>query len=143
MMFDDEGGLTQDRFLMFIKANREASKTLPMDEITFLVLEGIHRICSVMGVELDKLVHNLDATEMDSVIQYRAGQDLVRAVSTMGDSMIMMMESIAYIKENHPNFKEAVENYRNMIDEKIKEQEDDLVKDFLDSIPDGVDENFI
>jgi hypothetical protein len=142
-MFDDESGLTQDRLLMFIKANKEASKTLPMDQITFLVLEGIYRICSIMGVELDKLVHNLDANEMESIIQYRAGQDLVRAVSTMGDSMVMMMESIAYVKENNPNFGESVEKYRNTIDEKIKKQEDDLVKDFLESIPDGIDEDFI
>lgn len=139
--FDEDaqiGPLSQEQFMMFMKANSEEAKKMPLEKTSAVVSEGIYRLCMALGEEIDSFIMNVDPDEMSKVAKTKPGSDMIRLLSIFGDSIIMIIESVNHLKDNFEEFDQYVKEFRKNVNDRIKEQEENLIKDFVDSIPDAI-----
>ena len=140
--FDDEsdpsiGPLSQEQFMMFIKANSEEAKTMSMEKTSAVVSEGIYRLCMAVGEEIDRFIMSVDPEQMAELAKTKAGSDMMRLVSVFGDSIVMIIESINHLKDNFEEFDELVKEFRTNVKQRLHEQEENLIRELVDSIPDS------
>lgn len=139
--FDEDaqiGPLSQEQFMMFMKANSEEAKKMPLEKTSAVVSEGIYRLCMALGEEIDSFIMNVDPDEMSKIAKTKPGSDMIRLLSIFGDSIIMIIESVNHLKDNFEEFDQYVKEFRKNVNDRIKEQEENLIKDFVDSIPDAI-----
>jgi hypothetical protein len=131
------GPLSQEQFMMFIKANSEEAKNMSMDKTSAVVAEGIYRLCMTVGEEIDSFIMNVDAEEMSDLAKTKPGSEMMRLITIFGDSIVMIIESINHLKDNFDEFDKYVKEFRTNVKQRLHEQEESLIKDFVDSIPDS------
>ena len=132
------GPLSQEQFMMFMKANSDEAKEMSMEKTSAVVSEGIYRLCMALGEEIDSFIMNVDPDEMSSIAKTKPGSDMIRLVSIFGDSIVMIIESVNHLKDNFEEFDQYVKEFRKNVTDRLKEQEENLIKDFVDSIPDAI-----
>jgi len=131
------GPLSQEQFMMFMKANSEEAKNMSMDKTSAVVAEGIYRLCMTVGEEIDSFIMNVDAEEMSDLAKTKPGSEMMRLITIFGDSIVMIIESINHLKDNFDEFDKYVKEFRTNVKQRLHEQEESLIKDFVDSIPDS------
>lgn len=139
--FDEDaqvGPLSQEQFMMFMKANSDEAKQMSMEKTSAVVSEGIYRLCMALGEEIDSFIMNVDPDEMSNIAKTKPGSDMIRLLSIFGDSIVMIIESVNHLKDNFEEFDQYVKEFRKNVTDRLKEQEENLIKDFVDSIPDAI-----
>ena len=139
--FDEDaqvGPLSQEQFMMFMKANSDEAKEMSMEKTSAVVSEGIYRLCMALGEEIDSFIMNVDPDEMSNIAKTKPGSDMIRLLSIFGDSIVMIIESVNHLKDNFEEFDQYVKEFRKNVTDRLKEQEENLIKDFVDSIPDAI-----
>jgi hypothetical protein len=147
MLFDEDdlgdtfgsGGLNKEKIMMFLKANKDAAETMSLEKINVVVTEGTYRLCSALSERIDTMIMESDGEEFSDVAKSESGRIILHAVMTLADAMVMIMESIAYLKDNFPDYQSNLDEFHKEIMDRIKDQEEKLVKEFVDSIPDSID----
>jgi len=134
------GPLNQEQFMMFVKANSDEAKTMSMEKTSAVVAEGIYRLCMSVGEEIDSFIMQVDAEEMSEIAKTKPGSEMMRLVSIFGDSIVMIIESINHLKENFDEFDQFVKEFRTNVKQRLHEQEESFIQEFVDSIPDSPDE---
>lgn len=132
------GPLSQEQFMMFIKANSEEADSMSMEKTSAVVAEGIYRLCMAIGEEIDSFIMSVDPDEMSDVAKTKPGSEMIRLLSIFGDSLVMIIESVNHLKDNFEEFDQYVKEFRKNVNTRLKEQEESLIKDFVDSIPDVI-----
>lgn len=134
------GPLSQEQFMMFMKANSDEAKQMSLEQTSAVVSEGIYRLCMAIGEEIDSFIMQVDPDEMSEVAKTKPGSEMIRLLSIFGDSLVMIIESVNHLKDNFEEFDDYVKEFRRNVSQRLKEQEEDLIKDFVDSIPDTIGE---
>lgn len=138
--FDDElHGLNHDKLLIFLNANSQEAKKMSLSEINPVVTEGIYKLCTMLGMRIDEFILGVDTEEMSSLAKTDTGRELIRIISSMGDALVMVIESINHLRENFPEYEKNVDAFQARVLDSIKQQEETLIKEFVDSIPDSID----
>lgn len=143
--FDNQGDgkigpLSQEQFMMFMKANSEEAKKMSLEKTSAVVSEGIYRLCMAIGEEIDSFIMDVDPDEMSEIAKTKPGSEMIRLLSIFGDSLVMIIESVNHLKDNFEEFDVYVKEFRRNVSQRLKEQEESLIKDFVDSIPDTIGE---
>ena len=138
----DEGlqGISQEKLLMFLKANQAAANSMTLEEVSTVVTEGINKLCAYLGVEIDTFITSVDGDLMERIARTPVGRDMIHIIATLGDSMIMIMEAINYLKETFPDYQKNLDKFHKEITERVQEQEEKLIQEFVDSIPDSLED---
>lgn len=137
---EEEGQpVSKEKFLMFLKANKEAASHLDLEQLNIVITEGIFKLCTSLGTEIDGFITELDPELMEKIARTQTGRGLINIIATVGDAMVMIMESIHYMKLNFPEYEKFLNEFHSEIEEKIKNEEEKLVQEFVDSIPDAID----
>lgn len=131
--------ISREKFLMFLKANKEAASHLNLEQLNIVITEGIFKVCNSLGSEIDGFITELDPELMEKIARTQTGRGLINIIAAVGDAMTMMMESIHYLKLNFPEYEKFLNEFQSEVEEKIRNQEEKLVQEFVDSIPDSVD----
>ena len=138
--FDNEHhGLSNEKFLIFLSANSQEAKKMSLGEINPVVTEGIYKLCTMLGMKIDEFILGVDPEEMSDLAKTDSGRELIRIISSMGDALVMVMESINHLRENFPEYEKNVNAFQTRVMDRIKQQEETLIKEFVDSIPDSID----
>ena len=132
------GPLSKEQFMMFMKANSDEAQVMSMEKTSAVVAEGIYRLCMAIGEEIDSFIMNVDPDEMSDVAKTKPGSEMIRLLSIFGDSLVMIIESVNHLKDNFDDFDKYVKEFRKNVNDRLKEQEESLIKDFVDSIPDSI-----
>lgn len=142
--FEDDdakiGPLSQEQFIMFMRANSDEAKVMSMEKTSAVVAEGIYRLCMTLGEEIDSFIMKVNPDEMSEVAKTKSGSEMIRLMSIFGDSLVMIIESVNHLKDNFEEFDQYVKEFRKNVNDRLKEQEENLIKDFVDSIPDSIGE---
>jgi len=131
------GPLSQEQFMMFIKANSDEAKTMSMEKTSAVVSEGIYRLCMSVGEEIDSFIMSVNSEEMSEIAKTKSGSEMMRLITIFGDSIVMIIESINHLKDNFDEFDKYVKEFRTNVKQRLHEQEESLIKEFVDSIPDS------
>jgi hypothetical protein len=133
-------GISQEKMMMFLRANQEAASSMTLEEVNVVVTEGILKLCTAMGLEVDSFITGVDAELMERIARTPVGRDMIHTIATLGDSMIMIMDAVNYLKENFPDYQGHLDKFHKEITDKVQQQEEKLIQEFVDSIPDSLED---
>ena len=130
--------LTREQFEIFANANLEEARVLSLEAKSAVVMEGIFKLCVQLSEEFEEILMESDEEDISIIAQTQSGRNLMRLATIFSDSIIMIIESIAHVKENHDEYKKHVTEYQLAVKERMKQQEEELIQTLIDSIPDTV-----
>jgi hypothetical protein len=130
--------LNREQFEIFANANLEEAKVLSLEAKSVVVMEGIFKLCVQLSEEFEEILMGSDEEEISMIAQTQSGRNLMRLTSIFTDSIIMILESISHVKENHDEYKKHVADYQLAVKERMKQQEEELIQSLVNSIPDTV-----
>jgi hypothetical protein len=133
-------GISQEKMMMFLRANQEAASSMTLEEVNVVVTEGILKLCTAMGLEVDSFITGVEAELMERIARTPVGRDMIHIIATLGDSMIMIMDAVNYLKENFPDYQNHLDKFHKEITDKVQQQEEKLIQEFVDSIPDSLED---
>jgi rhamnose utilization protein RhaD (predicted bifunctional aldolase and dehydrogenase) len=130
--------LNREQFEIFANANLEEAKMLSLEAKSAVVMEGIFKLCVQLSEEYEEILMDSNEEDIAQIASTQSGRNLMRLASIFGDSIIMILESIAHVKENHKEYSIHVADYQKAVKERMKQQEEELIQTLVDSIPDTV-----
>lgn len=127
-----------DKLKMIVNANWETAKEMTLSEMTVVVIEGVYNLLSAVGSEVDKRMAKIPPDELAEIVDTPNGRTVVTSLSDFASAMATILVSIEQIQSLFPEeYKSQVEDFRKRVDEKVGEQEEALVEEFIRSIPDA------
>lgn len=126
-----------DKLKMIVNANWETAKEMNLSEMTVVVMEGVYNLLSAIGSEVDIRMAKIPPDELAEIVSTKNGRTIVTALSDFASAMATVLVSIEQVQGLFPEeYKQQVEEFRKRVDEKVGEQEEALVEEFIRSIPD-------
>lgn len=126
-----------DKLKMIVNANWETAKEMNLSEMTIVVMEGVYNLLSAIGSEVDIRMAKIPPDELAEIVNTKNGRTIVTALSDFASAMATVLVSIEQVQGLFPDeYKQQVEGFRKRVDEKVGEQEEALVEEFIRSIPD-------
>lgn len=127
-----------EKLKMFVNANWETAKEMKLHEMTIVVMEGVYNLLNAVGPEVDIQMAKIPPDELSEIISNPNGRIIVTALSDFASAMATIMVSIEQVQSLFPDeYKQQVEDFRQRIEERVAEQEEAFVEEFMRSIPDA------
>lgn len=127
-----------DKLKMIVNANWETAKEMDLSEMAVVVMEGIHNMLSAIGSDVDVRMSKIPPDELAEIVSNPNGRQIVSSLSDFASAMATVMVSIEQIQGLFPEeYQNRVDEFKKRVDEKIGEQEEALVEEFMRSIPDA------
>lgn len=127
-----------DKLKMIVNANWETAKEMDLSEMAVVVMEGIHNMLSAIGSDVDVRMSKIPPDELAEIVSNPNGRQIVSSLSDFASAMATVMVSIEQVQGLFPEeYQNRVNEFKKRVDEKIGEQEEALVEEFMRSIPDA------
>jgi len=127
-----------DKLRMIVNANWEIAKEMTMEDMAIVVIEGIHNLLSALGSEVDVRMSKIPPDELAEIVETPNGRTVVSSLSDFASAMATIIISIEQMQSLFPEeYQSRVSEFKKRVDEKVGEQEEALVEEFIRSIPDA------
>lgn len=137
-MMNNKNDDIPDKLKMIMNANWETAKEMTLFEMTVVVMEGVYNLLSAIGSEVDVKMSKIPPDELAEIVDMPHGRTVVASLSDFASAMATILVSIEQVQTLFPEeYKSLVEDFRKRVDEKVGEQQEALVEEFIRSIPDA------
>jgi hypothetical protein len=122
---------------MLVSANWEAAKEMPLSQMSVIVLEGIFNLLTHLGTVVDEEMAQISPKDLSIIVDSRHGKTILGCMTEFAVGMTTILSSIDQLRAISPKeYDKIVKDFQSMITSKIAQKEDEIVEEFMRSIPD-------